>query len=146
MDTDGAVQMILDRIYKRDSLSMMSFVFDQLQDLPHCPRTASELFKSFGTRFAAQLPKYNSISTSTAIFQCMTAFYLLETANLEETQRIAIMAAVAPDNLSDVLKEGGRGRARLDSRVELCTHTSLVHGLLLSSRNVRELGECAPSV
>lgn len=52
--------------------------------------------KIFESRFNAQVAKFNSISDTTKLPECITALMLLSNSAINDVQRVSVMAAAAP--------------------------------------------------
>ena len=96
---DG-VNLILSAIYKRDPLSVVSLVFQELQALLLVRRENNEQFNDFEMRFGAQLSKFNSLGSSVSLSGSIAGLVLLANADVDSSQRISILAAAAPSDSS----------------------------------------------
>lgn len=94
-DEDG-VPIILERLYKRDTLSITSFIFEKLKSLLSCRRATNEMHVAFEARFTSQTSNYNSMDHISATSVCICDYYLLEDAKVNESQHIAIIGAASP--------------------------------------------------
>lgn len=59
-------------------------------------RGADESFLNFESRFAAQVSKFNSHSSDAKLPEALTSFMLLANSNIDNNQRISILAAACP--------------------------------------------------
>lgn len=99
LTTVDCVQLVLDAIYKRDPLSVVAHILDELQKLLSTRGAKSEPFQSYGLRFNAQLCRIKLLGDSVQLSETMNAFYLLANANAESSQRLFIFAATAPNDM-----------------------------------------------
>lgn len=99
MSSDDATQLIVDHFYKKGPLSVVSVVFAQLQNLlaTRCDERGSNL--PFEGRFDALLSRLTCRGSSVASSDAMAALLLLPNSNVDGSQRIAILAAVAPKSI-----------------------------------------------
>lgn len=95
MAADDGVPIILERLCKRDSLCMTSFIFGELKSVLSCRRATSETHVALEARFAAQVSKCNIMDPISTISECMAAYYLHDAANVDDCQRIAIMGTAS---------------------------------------------------
>lgn len=79
-----------------DSLSAVIEVFYDLNDLLSISRPATELLLSFKSRLAAQVDNFNSNGSRSHLPESLTAPMLLSKYAIENSQRIAVLAAAAP--------------------------------------------------
>ena len=86
---------IVDAIHKRDALSVVSVIYENLIDLLSKKRGANESFRNFESRFNAQVSKMNAASSSARLPQALTALKLLENTGVEDGQRVSALAAVS---------------------------------------------------
>ena len=95
---DDGVKKITEAIYQRDALSVVSEAFRAFNLLWNTRRSNTESMKNFESRFSAQVAKFNSISDTTKLPECITALMLLSNSAIDDTQRISVMAAAAPSD------------------------------------------------
>lgn len=102
LTSDGAVELLVGRVYQRDALTVVSEAYRAFNALWSTRRNANENMKNFESRFSAQVAKFNSISTTTKLPECITALMLLSNSAIDDTQRVSVLAAAAPsdDNLN----------------------------------------------
>lgn len=79
---------------------MVSDVFRDFNDLLSTRRSNAESYRSFENRFAAQVAKFNSNGTCTQLPESLTALMLLANASVDNSQRVAVLAAAAPTDSS----------------------------------------------
>lgn len=96
---DG-VNLIVNAVYRRDFMSVISEAFDDFSTLLNTRRGQTESLKSFETRFSAAVSKFNSFSSTTKLPQCITALLLLNNAGIEHSQRVSALSAAAPNGAS----------------------------------------------
>ena len=94
--SDKGAQLIVNTVYKKDPLSVVTCVYTELQKLLSIQRGGNELFKNFESRFEAQLSKFNALGSSVSLPESMSALVLLANSRVDSSQRISILAAAAP--------------------------------------------------
>lgn len=94
--SEDGVQLIVNTVYKKDPLSIVSCVYTELQKLLSIQRGDTESFKTFETRFEAQLSKFNALGSSVSLPESMSALVLLANSKVDSSQRISILAAASP--------------------------------------------------
>lgn len=94
---DG-VKLIVNSVYKRDALSVVTTLYDELQQLMSLRRERGESFPEYELRFAAQLARFNSLAPCVAVHDCLSALMLLANADVDSSQRISILAATSPND------------------------------------------------
>lgn len=92
---EESVALIVGAIYKRDALSVVSEAYKTFNLLLNTRRGNSENMKKFESRFSAQVAKFNSISNTTKLPDCLTALMLLSNASIDDAQRVSILAAAS---------------------------------------------------
>ena len=95
---ENGVQLILNAIYQRDALTVVSEAFKAFNQLWNTRFGATESMKNFESRISAQVAKFNSISATTKLPECITALMLLANSAIDDNQRVSVMAANAPSN------------------------------------------------
>lgn len=101
IDSDNAVHLIIDRIYKRDFLSKRYFISGKLKTQLISGGGSRKSYVLFEERFAAQKSKFNSRDPISFLPECMGACHLLDPGNVDENQRIA------PRNALVFVREAG---------------------------------------
>lgn len=96
LGSDTGATHVMNCIYKRDSLSVMSEIFSDFSLLNKTRRHGSETFQEYEARFSAQLAKYNSHSSTTAISDAIAGMMLLVNSDVDDSQRISILSAASP--------------------------------------------------
>lgn len=91
--TADGVDRSVSTVYKRNPLSVVCAVYDELRQLVNVCRSEVEKLPEFELRFAAQLRKFNSIGATGQLQEAIRALVLLGDANLWSVQRIFILAA-----------------------------------------------------
>lgn len=94
--SDYGVTMVVNAVYQRDALSVVSEAYEGFNALLTTRRAGSESLKAFELRFSAAVTKFNSLSETTKLPQCITALMLLSHANIEQSARVSVLAAAAP--------------------------------------------------
>ena len=92
IQSSSGVDEILKIIYKRDALAVVSDVYTDFMQLIMIKLGTNESFKNYESRFASQLAKFHSNSDTVALSDALSAFILLANANIENNQRLAIVA------------------------------------------------------
>ena len=95
---NNAVNLIVGNIYQRDALTVVSEAYRTFNLLSNTRRSSNEAMKNFEPRFSAQVAKFNSISSTSKLPECITALMLLSNSAIEDSQRVSVMAAAAPSN------------------------------------------------
>lgn len=96
LKSDDGVSLIVDNLYRHDFMSVISEAYDGFNNLLNARRAQTESLKNFETRFSAAVTKFNSLSKTTKLPQCITALMLLSNAAIDHSQRISALAAAAP--------------------------------------------------
>lgn len=96
LKSENGVQLIINAVYRRDFMSVISEAYDGFSILINTRRNDNESLKEFETRFSAAVSKFNSFSTTTKLPQCITALLLLINASIEHSQRVSALSAAAP--------------------------------------------------
>ncbi len=92
----NAVTLIVNAVYQRDFMSVVSEAFDGFNTLLNTRGGQHESLTNFETRFWAAVSKFNSFSNTTELPQCITALMLLVYASIEYSHRVSALAASAP--------------------------------------------------
>lgn len=92
----NGVQLIINSVYRRDFMSVISEAYDGFSILINTKRNDHESLKEFETRFSATVSKFNSFSTTTKLPQCITALLLLSNASIDHSQCVSALSAAAP--------------------------------------------------
>ena len=94
--SNNGASAIVRGIHKRDTLSTVSAVYSDFISLLCTKRGEKESFKNFESRFEANVSKFNSHSEICELPESLTAFLLLANANVDNSQKIAVLAAASP--------------------------------------------------
>lgn len=89
------VEAIVGAFHKRDLLSVLLSVYGELITLMTAKRTPNETPKNFELRFNAELTRFNSLATNTALFGTVSAIISLANANVDANQKVSTLAAVS---------------------------------------------------
>lgn len=98
---------IVEAVYKRDTLSVFSEVYQSYLGVLSMKRGSNETFRNFESRFMAQVSKFNSTTTSCKIPETLMAFTLLANSSVDNNQRISVLAdlsngnSLGPDSTTD---------------------------------------------
>lgn len=103
IQSDTGSVAIVKAVYKRDALSVVSEVYENFISLLNTKHGFTETFKTFESRFEAQVSKFNASSDAAKIANALTAFMLLAISSVETSQRVSVLAAASP---SDSALEG----------------------------------------
>ena len=95
---DDGVKLIVESIYQRDALSVVSEAFKAFNQLWNTRCGSAESMKNFESRFSAQVAKFNSIATTTKLPEYTTALMLLSNSSIDDNQRVSVLAATAPSD------------------------------------------------
>ena len=95
LSSEDGVSKIVNAIYQRDGLSVVSEAYRVFNDLLDTKRGNNESMKGFELRFAASVAKFNAISESTKLAECLTALMLISNAHISDSQRVSVLAAAA---------------------------------------------------
>lgn len=98
LQSENGVDLIVQKVFKRDALSVVSETFKDFNCLLDSKRDEKEGFRNFEQRFAANMAKFNSISETTKLPECITALMLLANASVDDAQRISVLASAANHN------------------------------------------------
>ena len=90
--------LIVDCIYQRDAMSVVSEAIRSFNKLLNTRRNSHENMKNFESRFSAQSAKFNSLSQTTKLPECIIALMLLSNSAIDDNQRVSVMAAAAPSD------------------------------------------------
>lgn len=93
--SDG-VQFIVNSVYRRHYMSVISEAYEGFSALMNTRRGKMDYLKSFETRLAAAVAKFNSFSATTKLPQCTTSLMLLNKASIDHSQRVSALSAAAP--------------------------------------------------
>jgi len=96
IESEDGADAIVKAVYKRDPLAVVKEVYGEFMGLVNTRRGEKEGFSNFESRFQAQVAKLNSHFVDTEFPEALTAFLLLGNANIDNSQRISILAACAP--------------------------------------------------
>lgn len=99
IQSDEGVAAIVGAIYKRDALAVLSEVYHDFNGLLSTKRGATETFKNFELRFEAEASKFNAHSEVTKLPESLLAFILLANSNVDNGQRVSVLAAASPKEL-----------------------------------------------
>ena len=86
---------IVNAVYKRDTLSVVSNLYQNFMTLLTTRRGDAESFRNFESRFNANVTKFNAASEATKLPEAITAFMLLSNSNIDNTQRVSVLAATS---------------------------------------------------
>lgn len=80
-------------------MSVISEAYHGFSTLLNTRREPNKSLKGFETRFSAAVSKFNSISTTTKLPQCITSLLLLSNANIDHSQRVSALSSAAPSGV-----------------------------------------------
>lgn len=86
--TPEGLKSIVDSIYQRDALFVVSEAFGTFNALLNTRRGGNENMKNFEFCFSAQIAKFISISQITKLPECITALMLLSNSFIDDHQRV----------------------------------------------------------
>lgn len=93
---ENGFQIFVDVFYQRDVFSVISGAYGGFHRLLKTRHKNSESLKFFEIRFSADVAKFNSISTTTKLPQCITPLMFLRNAAIEHLQLVSFLNAAAP--------------------------------------------------
>lgn len=77
LKSNEGLSVIVNKIYQRDAMLVISEAYDGFNALLSTRRNANESLKTFELRFAALVTKFNLLSNTTELPQCMSLLLLL---------------------------------------------------------------------
>ena len=80
-------------VYKRDTLSVVSRVYEDFSHLFSIFRGTNESLRNFELRFAAQLSKFHSNGKLISPHESLTAFMLLNNSCVDDAHSVSILSA-----------------------------------------------------
>lgn len=92
--TDGSTA-IVNAIYKRDALSVVSGVYQNILSLLTTKRGEHETVWNLESRFNAQVTKFNAMCSSVKLSEAIISFMLLANASIDSTKRVSILSATS---------------------------------------------------
>ena len=92
ISSNEGVQLICKALHKKDASSVVNTVYTDFMQLLATKRGITETCRNYESRFAASIAKLKSHASS-ALPESLTAFMLLANSNIEDNQRISILAA-----------------------------------------------------
>ena len=101
-DTDlrapnGAITLAI-AIYKIDPLSQVTRMADQFHELLTTKRRQNETLAAFESRFEAQVCRFNEAAGPAILPKALLALLLRSNADIENSQRVALLTSVAPSS------------------------------------------------
>ena len=100
LKSENGVAPFVNAIYQRDALSVISEAFDGMNVLLTTRYGQTLILKSFEPRFSTAVTKFNSLSRTTKLSQCITELVLLSSSSIEHSQRVSVLAAAATNKES----------------------------------------------
>ena len=104
---NGAIKLAK-AVFKIDALSQVNTMSEEFSKLLSTSRGEREKMKSFESRFEAQVCRFNESSGSSILPDALLALLLLNNANVENNQRVSVLAAVAPKSTESLDSEALR--------------------------------------
>lgn len=94
---------IVNALHKREALALVSDVLEDFLLLLNTKWSQNESFKNFESRFEVQVSKFHSHSDSAKLAEALVALMLLAHSNVDDNQRIFVLAASSPraESLND---------------------------------------------
>lgn len=93
--SDFCAQKIIPAIYIRDSLSVTSQVYNDLNQLRSVKRNATDSYKSYEDTFASQVAKFSAHVNELMIHESLLAMMLMSGSNIDDAQRIQILLSAS---------------------------------------------------
>lgn len=97
IESENGAKYIVDAVHKFDPLTVLSHIFAYFNKLISARRGDNETFKNFEGHFATLISKFKSHGNKINLPESLTAFLLLSISNVDDHQRISIIAATAKD-------------------------------------------------
>lgn len=94
---DNGTNLTINSVYQRGFLSVISEAYEGFHNLLYTKRNENESLKNFETCFSAAVTKFNSLSDTTKLPQCVTALMLFSNAEVEHLQRLSCSNAAVPN-------------------------------------------------
>ena len=94
--SDDGADAIVEALYRRDPLAVVSDVFQDFLSLINTKRHPNESFKNFESRFQAQVSRLNAHGSEARLSDALVAFALLANADVDNNQRVSVLANGAP--------------------------------------------------
>lgn len=101
---DGALKLA-HAVYKIDALSQVSTMAEQFNKLLNTKREPSEKMKTFEGRFEAEMCKFNESAGTMRLPDALIALMLISNAGIDNNQRVALLASVAPASTESLSAE-----------------------------------------
>lgn len=92
LNSENGADHVVSAIHKRDPLSFVTELYTDFNSLLSTRRNQNESVKNFETRFEAQLSRFKSHGAG-SIPDSLIALMLLSNAEIEDNQRVSILAA-----------------------------------------------------
>lgn len=86
--SDNGVNLTLNAVYQRAFLSVISEAYKKFHKLLNRQKSRNVVLNSFGMCFSAAVTKFNLLSDTTRLPQCITDLMLLSNAEVEHSQRM----------------------------------------------------------
>lgn len=96
LDAVVGTNIVVDLIYKKHPLSVVTHVFGELQLLLSTRRSKRESFLNFEQWFCAQLVTFNALGDAVSLNDSMAALYLLANTNTSPSHTSSILPAASP--------------------------------------------------
>lgn len=94
--SEAEVSKFVNAIYQRHGLVVFSeWGLHAIERSIRDQKRTSESMKAFEVRFAGSVAKFNAISASTKLPNCLTALMLLSNSHITDAQRASVLAAAA---------------------------------------------------
>lgn len=97
LQSDDGAKHIANSIYKRDSLTGLSTLYTDFNNLVSYVHGSNVSFKNYETRFAALISKFNGHGASLNLPESITAFMIMSSADINDSHCVSILAAAAKD-------------------------------------------------
>ena len=137
IQSKGGSDAIVNAVCKRDALSAVSDVYRDYMALLNLKRGSNEMFKNFESRFEAQVSKFNAHSTVTKIPEALTALLLLANSNVDDSQRISVLAAASPGS--------GENDSTMDTYLQAIKYESIASVLRQCDQTGQQSGSASGS-
>ena len=105
LQSDMGVQHVVNAIYKRDTLTVLNDVYVDFNNLVSAKRGQTESFRNYDMRFAALVSKFNAHGSSLQLPESITAFMLMSSGNIDDSNRVSIMASAANELMTSKVED-----------------------------------------
>lgn len=98
LKSTNGVDLIVNTVYLHDFMSVISEAYDGFSNHFSTRRGKDEYLKGFEACFPAAVAKFDFFSETTKLPQFITAFMALNNALIEDSHRVSVLSAAAPND------------------------------------------------